>query len=104
MSDAPTRPWTFLSNHGHVLVAISRSPHAKVRELAASVGISERAALSIVGDLESAGYITKHRVGRRNTYRLDPHRHLRHPAESSTRVAALLAIFEVDGDDGDDAS
>ncbi|KRE60876.1 winged helix-turn-helix domain-containing protein [Nostocoides sp. Soil756] len=99
MSDAPARPWTFLSNHGHVLVAISRSPHAKVRELASSVGISERAAMSIVGDLETAGYITKHRVGRRNTYRLAPDRHLRHPAESSTRVAALLAIFEADGDD-----
>lgn len=98
MSDAPTRPWTFLSNHGHVLVAISRSPHAKIRELAAVVGITERAATSIVGDLESAGYITKHRIGRRNSYRLDPDRHLRHPAESSIPVAALLAVFDVDAD------
>lgn len=88
------RPWTFLTNHGHVLVALSRSPDARVRDLADEVGISERAAASILRDLESAGYISKQRVGRRNTYRLDPDMRLRHPAESTVPVASLLGIFE----------
>ncbi len=94
MDDAGQRRWTFLTNHGHVLVAISRSPQARVRDLAEEVGISERAAVSILGDLEAAGYISKERVGRRNVYRLDPQRHLRHPAESMVPIASLLAIFE----------
>ncbi len=49
--------WTFLSNHGHVLVAMKESPDARLRELAARVGISERAIQLIVGDLERAGYV-----------------------------------------------
>ena len=89
--DAVTSPddrrWTFLSNHGHVLVALSRTPDARVRDLADEVGISERAALSILGDLETAGYISKQKVGRRNTYRLHPDMRLRHPAESTVRIA-----------------
>lgn len=94
VDDADQRRWTFLTNHGHVLVALSRSPEARVRDLAAEVGISERSAVSILGDLEEAGYISKERVGRRNVYRLDPERHLRHPAESTVPIASLLAIFE----------
>lgn len=90
---AGERQWTFLSNHGHVLVAISKAPEARVRDLAAEVGIGERATLSILRDLETAGYISKERVGRRNIYRLDPEMRLRHPAESTVRVKALLAIF-----------
>lgn len=87
------RRWTFLSNHGHVLVALSRGPEMRVRDLADEVGISERAALSILADLEAAGYLTKQRVGRRNTYRLDPDLRLRHPAESKVRIADLLDLF-----------
>ena len=66
-ADAPTS-WTFLSNHGHVLVAIKESPDARLRELAARVGISERAVQLIVRDLERAGYVVKERSGRRNHY------------------------------------
>lgn len=94
MDDADQRRWTFLTNHGHVLVAVSRRPEARVRDLADEVGISERAALSILGDLEEAGYITKQRAGRRNSYRLNAELHLRHPAESMVPVASLLALFE----------
>lgn len=90
------RSWTFLSNHGHVLVALSRDSSARLRDLAESVGITERAAQAIVSDLEDAGYVTKVKVGRRNEYRLHPARRLRHPAESDTPIRALLAIFDRD--------
>lgn len=88
------RQWTFLTNHGHLLVAISRSPRARIRDLAAEVGITERSAQLILRDLEAAGYVTKERVGRRNEYRLDAGRYLRHPAESTVRVTSLLNLFE----------
>lgn len=88
------RSWTFLSNHGHVLVALSRDPSARLRDIADAVGITERATQAIVRDLESAGYVTKLKVGRRNEYRLHPDRRLRHPAESSTPIKALLSIFD----------
>ncbi|WP_036829040.1 helix-turn-helix transcriptional regulator [Phycicoccus jejuensis] len=94
MDTEQSRRWTFLSNHGHVLVALSRTPDCRVRELADLVGITERATLSILGDLEEAGYLTRTRVGRRTVYRVDPEMHLRHPAESTVPVAALLAIFD----------
>lgn len=90
-SDAPG--WTFLSNHGHVLVALSRDPAARIREIAAVVGITERAAQAILKDLEVAGYVTKEKVGRRNAYSLNTELRLRHPAEAETSVRDLLDIF-----------
>jgi DNA-binding Lrp family transcriptional regulator len=91
---ATDRTWTFLSNHGHVLVALSRDPSARLRDIADTVGITERATQAIVRDLEEGGYVTKVKVGRRNEYRLHPHRRLRHPAESDTPIKALLGIFD----------
>jgi predicted ArsR family transcriptional regulator len=89
-----TRGWTFLSNHGHVLIALSRDSDARIRDIAATVGITERAAQGILKDLEDGGYVAKERVGRRNTYRVDGRRTLRHPAESDTSVDDLVAIFD----------
>lgn len=85
--------WTFLSNHGHVLVAIKESPDARLRELAARVGISERAVQLIVRDLERAGYVVKQRAGRRNHYIVNTGQHLRHPAERESSVDDLLSVF-----------
>lgn len=96
MTEPGARTWTLLSNHGHVLVALSRNPTARIRDLAASVGITERAALKILADLEEAGYVTRERVGRRNEYRLHPDRRLRHPAESTVPVRDLLEVFDKD--------
>ena len=61
-----TGGWTFLTNHGHILLLISRDPDIRVRELAGRVGITERAAHRIVADLVGAGYLSRTRVGRRN--------------------------------------
>ena len=60
--------WTFLTNHGLVLAVIFQRAHVTVREIGDAVGITERATHKIVGDLEEAGYVTKHRDGRQNSY------------------------------------
>lgn len=93
-AEAPEeRTWTFLTNHGHVLLAVAADPDARLRDIADRVGITERATQLIVADLERAGYLSKERVGRRNRYSLVPGARFRHPAESSHRVDELLAIF-----------
>lgn len=84
------REWTFLTNHAHVLVAIARDPDARLRDVAARVGITERAAQGIVQDLVSGGYLTRERVGRRNRYEVDAAKPLRHPLERDHDVAVLL--------------
>lgn len=85
--------WTLLSNHGHILVQLSKSPDARVRDIAAAVGITERSALSILADLERDGYISVERIGRRNSYRVNTQKNFRHPVESQKPISALLKIF-----------
>jgi len=81
--------WTFLTNHAHVLLAVRRDPHARLREIAAAVGVTERAVQLIVADLEAAGYLRRTKVGRRNEYAVlgGP---LRHPLERGHAVDELL--------------
>ncbi|MBU6144616.1 MAG: MarR family transcriptional regulator [Acidobacteria bacterium] len=87
------KPWTFLSNHGHVLVYLSRNPEAKVKEIAAEIGITERSTQSILHELVESGYITKSKQGRRNTYQINPKGKFRHPSEKSKPIGLLLKIF-----------
>lgn len=89
--------WTFLTNHGHVLICIARDPQLRLRDVAEQVGITERAVQGIVRDLEMAGFLERQRVGRRNHYRLDPSRPMRHPVEGEHLVADLLATFAPEG-------
>jgi DNA-binding IclR family transcriptional regulator len=86
------RHWTFLSNHGHVLICLARDPEARLRDVAQAVGITERAVQKIVADLEEARVLTRERTGRRNRYRLDPQRPLRHALEAHRTVGALLGM------------
>lgn len=93
-SGGGARPaWTFLTNHGHVLLAVAARPDALVVEIAAAVGISARAALTILRDLEDAGYLTRVRRGRRTHYELRAHQPFRHPATAGHEVDELLRIF-----------
>jgi len=92
MTATAPRHWTFLSNHAHVLVCLALDPHARLRDVAAEVGITERAVQGIVGDLEHAGVILRERQGRRNTYRLRLDAPLRHPLEAHRSIRALLAM------------
>jgi MarR family len=85
--------WTFLSNHGHVLVCIAEDPDQRLRDIALRVGITERAVFSIVNDLEADGYVRRVPVGRRNRYELDPSRPLRHPVERVHSIGELLGAL-----------
>jgi hypothetical protein len=93
-SDRPERPtvppWTFLSNHGHVLVCIAQQPDIRLSEIAQRVGIGERAAHRIVHDLIDAAFLTQTRVGRRSLYTVDLDRPLRHPLEADHRLRAIV--------------
>lgn len=89
-----TEGWTFLSNHGHVLVALARDPAVRIRDIAVQVGITERAVQLIVHDLNQAGYVTVERIGRRNHYSVDNNLPLRHDLERHTRIGDLLAVLE----------
>jgi len=84
--------WTFLTNHGHVLLCVWENSEARVRDIAAQVGITERAVQRILQELETEGYLGRERVGRRNRYRVRPERPLRHPLEKHRRVSALLSL------------
>lgn len=85
--------WTFLTNHAHVLLCIASDPHATLREIAAQVGITERATHRIVAELEAEGALTHERDGRRNTYHVNPVFPLRHPLERHCKVSQLLRTF-----------
>jgi DNA-binding MarR family transcriptional regulator len=84
--------WTFLSNHGHVLVCIARDSDVRVREIAQSVGITERAVQRILGELEEAGVIVRTRKGRRTHYRINEDLPLRHPMEADHSVGHLMRL------------
>ena len=87
-----TRPsWTLLSNHAHVLLCLARDPSARLRDIAAQVGITERGVFGVITDLEEGGLIRRHREGRRNRYEIDTSAHLRHHLEASHTVGELLA-------------
>lgn len=90
---ANRRRWTFLTNHAHVLVWVSRNPNSRVRDIATEVGITERAAQSILRDLEQAGYVSKTREGRRNSYTINEQLPLRHPVEASHAIGDLLRML-----------
>ena len=64
--------WTFITNHGLVLASIAKGPEKTAREIGDDVGVTERTAHKIIMDLEKEGYITKTKVGTRNTYRIHP--------------------------------
>ena len=83
-------PWTFFSNHAHVLICIASTPDIRLADIASRVGIGERAVHRIVHDLVDAGYLSPTRVGRRNVYTVHLDRPLRHPLEAHHRVSAVI--------------
>ena len=82
--------WTFLSNHGNVIVYIDEHRNARLREIADAVGITERATHKLVSELVEEGYLTRKRVGRRNEYAVNCEQHLRHPALARYTLHELL--------------
>lgn len=86
--------WTFLTNHAHVLFCIAQDPDIRLRDVAARIGITERATQRIVAELEEGGFLTHQRNGRRNHYEVMVDEHLRHPVESHVTVGALLDMLQ----------
>ena len=92
MTDINTE-WNFFSNYAHVLVCIAENSNARLRDVAERVGITERTTLRLVTHLEEAGILTRLKIGRRNSYVIDPDKRLRHPIESHRTVGDLLATI-----------
>jgi DNA-binding MarR family transcriptional regulator len=88
----PIGGWTFLTNHAHVLFCIAQDQEVRLRDVAARVGITERAVQRIVTDLESEGYLAVSKEGRRNRYQVNYDRPLRHPIERHRTVEALIGM------------
>ncbi len=91
---APVSSWTFLTNHTHVLLCLSREPTRRMRDIAQDVGITERAVQRIIAELEQAGYVERRREGRRNEYTINRNKQLRHPLEQDCRIGQLLELLE----------
>jgi DeoR/GlpR family transcriptional regulator of sugar metabolism len=90
--------WRFVTNHAHVLECIATNPTARLRDIAAIVGITERTASQIVNDLEQAGYLTRTRVGRSNHYEVHADLPLRHPQHRHHTVGELIRFLEARGE------
>lgn len=82
--------WTFITNHGAVLISISRHGMITTREIASELGITERSVIRIIKDLETDGYISKQRVGRSNQYQVNHDATLRKETLRDIAVGDLL--------------
>ena len=85
--------WGFLTSHARVLMCIARDPGARLRDIAASLGITERSAHGIVAELAAAGYVVKQKDGRRNRYQIQAHLPLPEPASRDRTVGEVLALL-----------
>jgi DNA-binding MarR family transcriptional regulator len=91
--------WTLLTGHGHVLVEIAGNPRARIRDISSAVGLTERTVQAIVADLETAGYLTRSRTGRRTRYTVNRDSLFRHPSQEGLRIGPFLALLaEADED------
>ena len=89
--------WSFLTNHAQVLICLAEDPDIRLREIGDTVGITERAAHRIVGELVAAGYVSRERNGRRNRYTIRHHLPLPDPLARGRKVGHLLEILRPDG-------
>ena len=79
-----------------MLLCLERNPDVRLRDIAQTVGITERAAQRIVSDLAEAGYVTRQRIGRRNHYTVDRSARMRHPSQLAHEIGQLLDLLHVD--------
>ncbi|XDD53278.1 ArsR family transcriptional regulator [Leptospira sp. WS4.C2] len=84
--------WTFLSNHAHVLICLSKDSEMRLKDVAILVGITERAVQAIVKDLVDAQILEKSKDGRRNQYIIQTEQKLRHPLEANHSISELLRL------------
>ena len=89
----PMAEWSFLTNHARTLVCIAHDPGVRLRDVATTLGITERSVFGIVTDLTTAGYVIKDKDGRRNRYRIQTHVRLRSDIDREHTIGELLAVF-----------
>jgi len=89
--------WGFLTTHARVLLCIAHDPGARLRDIAASLDITERTAHGIVTDLTEAGYVVKQKDGRRNRYQIQAHLPLPEPDTREPAVGEVVALFAAQG-------
>ena len=104
MAQSETPRWTFLTNHAQTLLCIARNPRVRLREIGETVGITERAAHRIVGELAQAGYVTRHRDGRRNRYTVHARRSLPDPLARHQSVGDLIEVLAGRAADGSESA
>src|SRR4029453_5076278 len=92
------RTWRFLSTPTQVLLCLHHDPNARFRDIAQSVGITERAAQRIVADLIESGYVESERVGRRNHYPIRTDIAMRPPAQDGHEIGQLLNLLQLRND------
>ena len=85
--------WTFLTYHARVLLCVARDPGVRLRDIAASLDITERSAFGIITDLVEAGYVVKEKNGRRNRYHVQAHLPLPEPDGRERTVGEILALL-----------
>lgn len=85
--------WSFLTNHARVLVCIAHDPGVRLRDIAMTVGITERSAYSIVTDLTEGGYVVKDKDGRRNRYQIQSHLPLREAIAQQRTIGEVLKVL-----------
>src|SRR5438094_9414482 len=85
--------WSFLTNHARVLLCIAHDPGVRLRDIAVTVGITERSAYGIVSDLTAAGYAVKQKDGRRNRYQIQAHMPLPEPTSQQLAIGEVLALL-----------
>jgi predicted transcriptional regulator len=90
------KPWRFVTSHTQVLLCIARDPDVRMKTIADSVGITERAAQRIVRDLVESGFVQRERVGRRNRYVINRERRMRHEAQHDREIGELLDLLKRD--------
>ena len=85
--------WGFLTNHARVLLCIARDPGVRLRDIASSLGITERSAHGFVTDLTAAGYVLKKKDGRRNRYQIQAYMPLLEPASQELAIGEVLDLL-----------
>ena len=99
MGSANDKPWTFVTNHTRVMIAIAEHPDIRTRDIAQLTGITERSTQRIVADLEEAGYLSHERLGRRNHYQINTDATLRHERERDVEIGRLITLLASTTDD-----
>jgi hypothetical protein len=85
--------WTFLTIHARVLLLVAHDPGVRLRDIAASLNITERSAFGIITDLAQAGYVVKEKNGRRNRYHVQAHLPLPEPGGRERTVGQILTLL-----------